>query len=413
MGLSLVDPELAKAWGINVSLTDVSPRAAMGIATFFGCVVTISDLIASQPFGVYQETDKGRRKAKDHPLHNLISRRPNRSMSAFIAKRTLLMNSYYYGDGIAVIKRDRYNRPYEITPVDAANVTILEDDETGYLFYGVASPTGVTWYSDLDVIHIKDYTLSGLKGFSSSKWHAQTLKINLAAKGLQQKTLENGAFANGFISSQIGANRSEDAKLYKQRVIESLNDGSGIAVLGGDAKWVPVTRSPLEVQLIETLSRCDADWHKVFRIPPIMLGDTEKQTSFGSGVEQMFIQVTNSVLIPKATEIEQEFDYKCFRTDELASGYYTSINFQNLLRGDSQARAEYYSKLGMMGYVTQDEVRAWEEMGPHPGGVGADAWIGQNMMPLSEAKDILKGKYNGKGSEGTGASPGGSKGDGA
>lgn len=411
LGYSLVDPNLAQRWGLDISLQDASPRSAMGIATFFGCVATISDLISSQPFGVYQETETGRRKAREHQLHNLISRRANRSMSAYILRRTLLDNALVWGNGIAIITRDRYNRPTEITPVDSRKVTILEDTSTGYLFYGVLTASaGVKWFSDLDVIHIKERTFDGMKGVAPGYWHSQTIRINLAAKGLQQKTLENGAFANGFVSTSLNIGKGEDAKTYKERIVESLNDGSGLAVIGADAKWIPVTRSPLEVQLIETLSKCDADWHKVFRIPPIMLGDTEKQTSFGSGVEQMFIQVTNSVLIPRSTEIEQEFDYKCFRSDELEQGYYTSINFQNLLRGDSKTRGEYYAKMVGSGVFTQDEIRAWEELGPYPDGAGSDAWIQQSYMPLSKAKEILISKYNGKGSKGTGTEPGGSEG---
>lgn len=390
--MSLIDPELSKRWGLDIQFGDVTPIVAMSIATFFGCVTRIADLIASQPFGVYQETISGREKVRSHQLHRLIATRPNRSMTAFTAKRTLLMNALCFGNGIATIHRDRYNRPIEINPIDTRNVTILEDTSTGYLFYGVTTSGGMRWYSDHDIIHIKDYTFDGKKGVSVANWQNQTLRINLAAKGLQETVFTKRGFIDGFVSTSLAVNTKESAKVYKDAVVESFNDGTGLAVLGSDAKWNSINRSPIEMQLIETLANSDRDWHKVFGIPPIMLGDTEKQTSFGTGVEQMFILVTNSVLIPRATEIEQEFDYKCFREDELEKGFYTSINFQNLLRGDSKTRGEYYSKMVNSGLFTQDEIRGWEEMGPHPDGVGSEGWIQQSYMPLSMAKEVLKSK---------------------
>lgn len=395
VGMSLIDPELSKRWGLDIQFGDVTPIVAMSIATFFGCVTRIADLIASQPFGVYQETSTGREKVRSHQLHKLIATRPNRSMTAFTAKRTLIMNSLVFGNGVATIQRDRYNRPVEITPIDARKVTILEDLDTGFLFYGVSNNRGIRWYADYDVIHLKDYTFDGKEGVSAARWQNQNLRVHLATKGLQEKIFKNGAFIQGFISTDIQLNNKEQAKAYKESVLEAFSDGTGLSVLGSNAKWNGVNRSPVEVQLIETLSNSDTDWHKVWGLPPVILGDTEKQTSFGSGVEQMFIQVTNTVLIPRATEIEQEFDYKCFREDELEKGFYTSINFQNLLRGDSAARGEYYSKMVNSGLATQDEIRAWEEMGPHPNGVGSEGWMQQSYMPLSMAIELLKMKYQG------------------
>lgn len=361
----------------------------MGIATFFGCVRFISDLIASQPYGLYRKLrGGGSESATDHSLHDLIHTRPNGQMSSFIARRTLVANLIVYGYAVAQIYRDDNYRVVGWKPYPSSKVSVLEDPLTGFNFFQITTSSGMLTLSEDDVIFLKDTSFDGTTGGSIVKWQPKTIKTELLIKAFTERFYEKGTFMSGFITTDIDPKNKEIAKIYKERMIEALEGdetgGYGFAILGMNARWNAVTPSPVEAQILPLLERSDKEICKLFGVPLAMIGDTEKQTSWGTGVEQSFIGVTNTVIIPKAIQIEQEIDYKCLSVSERKKGYYTKMNFRNLLRGDAKSYGEYIAKMVQIGAFSQDEVRAWEEMAPIEGGHGKYHWIQGAMMRIDQ-----------------------------
>ncbi|QRQ99708.1 phage portal protein [Dyadobacter sandarakinus] len=381
---------------IHVSVNAVS---AMSLSTFYSAVRLISDLIAAQPYSVYRSLpDGGSKVAKDHRLHYLIHTRPNARMSPYIFRRTLIANMLVYGYAVARILRDGEGNVYSLIPYASSKVSVKVDPDTGAYFFQIDNEPGVTkglMLAEDDVIFLKDMSLDGSCGQSVVKWQAETLKLNLLTRKYANQYYEKNAFISGILTTDLPAKDAESAKIFKDRFLNALKDQSGLAVLGAGADYKPVGRSPVESQVIEFLNQSDKDIAKFFGLPLAMLGDTEKQTSWGTGLEQNFIGVTNTVIIPKAVQLEQEINYKCLTFNEQRKGYYTKHNFRNLLRGDHKSYAEFVAKMIQNGVYSQNEVRAWDELPSVEG--GDQHWIQQNMMPLDKAEEILKGKSNGEG----------------
>lgn len=392
---SLTDDALARMLGLENIAAHASPRTAMSIAKFFGCVRFISDLLAAQPYGLYQELKTGgSRKATDHPLHQLLHTRPNAHMSSFVARRTMFANLVVYGFAVAHVLRDENNRVYEIKPYPSNKVAILEDPETGFYFFQINTRSGLITVSEDNVIFLKDLSFDGELGNSIVKWQADTIKTHLLIEKFTQKFYEKGTFMSGFITTDLPPKSDEKAKLYKERLVEALQGsdtgGYGFAILGDGAKWNNVTTTPIEAQVVGFLERGDKDISTMFGIPMAMIGDTEKQTSWGTGVEQSFIGVTNTVIIPKAVQLEQEIDYKCLSVEERRQGYYSKMNFRNLLRGDAKSYGEYISKMFQIGAFSQDEIRSWDEMAPIEGGHGKHHWVQGALVRIDQPKETSK-----------------------
>ena len=394
-----LEASFLRAIGIDPIKVTVTSKSAMGVSTFFSCVRVISDLVASQPYSVYKSLDSGGSKvASSHRLHYLIHTRPNARMSPYIWKRTMMANMLVYGFALSQIVRDGMGNPVALVPHSSSKVTIYEDPETGMYFFKVSGKTNIVLSED-DVIFLKDLGLDGNCGHSVINWQDQTIKLGLLAKKFANKYYEKGAFLSGIITTELDPTNSEAAEIYKERIKQGIHrDEDGIIVLGAGVDYKSIGRDTTESQVIEFLNQTDKDIAKSFGLPMSMLGDTEKQTSFGTGVESMFISVTNTVIIPKAVQLEQEVNYKCLTFNEQRNGYYTKLNFRNLLRGDAKSYAEYVSKMIQNGIYTQNEVRGWDEL---PAVAGGDRhWIQQNMMPLDMADEVLKSKNTGNG-EGT------------
>lgn len=396
-GISIADTQviekLLRDAGINVS---VNPANAMSIATFFGCVRVISNLIASQPCKLHKELSGGGSDVeKNHPLYYLLKHSPNPRMSPFVAFRTALSNVITRGFAIIEIKRTLTGELSELIPHRSSTVQVSQDITTGWYFFTITNPNGSQYVlSEDDVIFLKDLSFDGTTGTSIIDWQANTIEIDLLASAFARKYYRNGTFMTGFLSNvQHAGDNEEGIKGFKKRFVESLNNGLGdFSVVKGDVKWNPVTRPPIESQQVELFDKSASDIAMMFGIPMALLGNTEKQTSWGTGVEQMFIGVTRTVLIPLAIQIEQEINYKCLTRSEVLSGLYTKFNFQALLRGSSKDFAEYVRILNNIGAMNEDEIRALDDKPPLPDKVGSRYWKNGSYIRMDLADKIFEAK---------------------
>jgi hypothetical protein len=78
--------------------------------------------------------------------------------------------------------------------------------------------------------------------------------------------------------------------------------------------------------------------------------------------------------------IEQEIWRQLLTVGEQQAGLYAEFNLEGLLRGDSAARASFYSQMAQNGIYTRNEIRARENLPPVEG--GDVATVQSNLLPL-------------------------------
>jgi HK97 family phage portal protein len=402
-----LEQHLLKMLGIEGIEIKASVKVAMGLPTFFSAVNLISDLIATQPIGVFYEDEKGNTQSGNkHQLHYLIKHRPNQQMSSFIFRKVMIMNMKVYGYAIAQIFRDKFGRPTAIRPFATKDVQLYQDPDSLACFFKISNRPGLV-LSEEDVIFLKDVAFDGTRGSSVVSWQSQTIELPATVRAFARKNLQMGAFIAGFITAPIEPTDAEAADIYKTRILESLRGdkfgGYGLAVLGHGADYKPVSRGIVESAVTELLEQSDEDIAKVFRIPLVMLGDTRKSTSFGKGIDSLYILLVSNVLMPIVVQMEQEIAYKCFTNKELREeGYFVRENMRGLLRGDAATYAEYINKMHQNGVYSINEIRKWDELTSVEG--GDRHFVQQNLMPIDKVDEILKdkSKNNGNGKENTG-----------
>ena len=101
-------------------------------------------------------------------------------------------------------------------------------------------------------------------------------------------------------------------------------------------------------------------------VPPFMVGHTEKTTSWGSGIEQMSIGFVKYTLQRHLVAIEQELNFKLFKTSRNFCEFVTA----GLERGDIKARFEAYrialGRAGEARWMDPNEIRSLENMPADP-----------------------------------------------
>lgn len=142
---------------------DTGQTGAMKLSAVNRCVECISDSMAKLPVFVMDGKTK---EHLDHPLLQVLERRPNEAMTPSVYKKLMEANRLLHGNAYAAILRDRASAaPVELLPLPPDCVT-PKLDQSGRLWYLYTDPdTGrLHRLAQWDVLHYKAYTKDGING---------------------------------------------------------------------------------------------------------------------------------------------------------------------------------------------------------------------------------------------------------
>ncbi len=116
--------------------------------------------------------------------------------------------------------------------------------------------------------------------------------------------------------------------------------------------------SPVDMQLIEARRFEREDICQALGVPPIIIGDSDKASSWGTGIEQITLGFVKFTVKPMLKRWQEEMNRKLFAN----AGQFVEFELDGLLAGDSKAQNEFFKgALGGPGtgdgYMTVNEVR--------------------------------------------------------
>jgi HK97 family phage portal protein len=133
---------------------------------------------------------------------------------------------------------------------------------------------------------------------------------------------------------------------------------------------------PDDAQFLETRRYQVAEIARLYRVPLHMINETERSTSWGSGLEQLNIGFVIYTLLTWIRRNEQAVSKWLLPTRTR----YALFNLNGLLRGDSQARAAFYREGRTGGWLSINDIRRLEDMPPIEN--GDDYLQPLNMAPV-------------------------------
>lgn len=173
----------------------------------------------------------------------------------------------------------------------------------------------------------------------------------------------------------------DDALRIQAKWIASHGGRRRPAVLSGGLKWRAVTISPEESQFLESRKLNTSQIARIWRVPPHMIGDVERATSWGSGIEEQGIGYVVFTLGPYLHRMEQAMSRLTPR------GQYVKFNIGGLLRGNARDRFTSYAIGRQWGWLSVNDIRRLEDQPPIDGG---DVYLQPlNMIDAEEALKVL------------------------
>jgi HK97 family phage portal protein len=163
--------------------------------------------------------------------------------------------------------------------------------------------------------------------------------------------------------------------------VRSVQDRGEFMVFEKGTGFHRLSMNPQDAELLSTRAFNVEEICRWFRVPPFMVGHSEKSTSWGTGIEQQMIGFVTFVLRPWCVRIEQSIR-KNLLTPVEQNSYSAEFALEGLLRGDSGARSAFYASAGQNGWMTRNEMRRLENLPPVEG--GDVLTVQSNLVPLDK-----------------------------
>lgn len=379
---------LSEAFGAAPSFAgpSVSETSAMRSTAVFRCVSLKSGVIASLPLQVFKRTENGREAAINHRLYPLLQGEPNDLMSAFIWKEFIVSNIMLAGNHLSIIEYDKAARVVGLLPVPWQMVQVSR--KGGRNVYKVSfADGGVETFDQSDVVHVPGIGFDGVKGISPIQWAGrQPIGTAFALEEFVGRMHANSARPSGML--ELPAGMKDEAVRRLRRELTELYDGvhnSGKTFLADSgSKWTPIQLSLADSQTLESRRFQVADIARLFGVPPHMIGETDKTSSWGTGVEQQTIGFQIYNLEPELSRIEGELNRKLFTWP-----YYCEFNREALAAMDAKTLSELYASGIQNAQFTPNEVRRKRNLPDMAG--GDELYIQGATVPLLMAGKIKPG----------------------
>lgn len=370
---------------------NVNERSAMQMTAVYSCVRILAEAVAGLPLHLYRyKEDGGKERAIDNNLYHLLHDEPNKEMSSFIFRETLMTHLLLWGNAYAQIIRNGKGEVVALYPL-MPNKMQVDRDENGELYYiytrssdEAKTMEGVTVYlTPRDVLHIPGLGFDGLVGYSPIAMAKNAIGLAIATEEYGAKFFANGAAPSGVLEHPgTIKDPSRLRENWNSTFGGSANSGK-VAVLEEGMKYTPISISPEQAQFLETRKFQIDEIARIFRVPPHMVGDLEK-SSF-SNIEQQSLEFVKYTLDPWVIRWEQSLSRSLLNEDEKRK-YFFKFNLEGLLRGDYESRMSGYAVARQNGWMSANDIRELENMDKIPAEDGGDLYlINGNMLPLNKA----------------------------
>jgi HK97 family phage portal protein len=373
-GVTITSPqqleEYLRSGSATASGATVTPDTAMRVGAVFACVRIRAGVVANLPLHIKRRVDdRTREDATDTPLWKLMRRKPNRWQTPSQFRRMMQAHLLLRGNAYAMIVRSR-GEVKELIFLHPDRVKVAQSADLSLTFTYSRKDGGTTTLKQAEVFHLVGLSLDGITGVSPITYARETIGLALSMESHGATVFKNGARVSNvlkhpgklgkdgleFLRASLDEYRAGGESEGKALILEEGMDVAPLAMTAEDAQW------------IESRKFSRSDIAMFFGVPPHMIGDTEKSTSWGTGLEQQTQGFVTFGAEDDLTTWEETINRDLISDDE--PELYARFNRNALVRGDMKTRKEFYVAMLQWGVYNPDRVLELEDENPRSDGKG-------------------------------------------
>lgn len=389
-GFGLTSPPFA--WGGTANTAAgpfVDENSALNLSAVFNATEIISNAIMVMPLMTYKRLDEqGKELKRDHPVFDILHRRPNPHMHAARWKSLMMVWKLLWGNARSEIERNGAGQVINLWPIHASRAWTFKDKDTGQKFHRIWNEDGTqTDLPDEKVVHWMGMSKDGLNGLSRVEMGAESMGLAVAQEAFAARFYKNDARPG--IAIKVPRKISEPAKenMRKSWVAQYGGENYGKpAILEGGIELEVFSMPNTEAQFLESRVFSILEIARWFNISPHKLKELSRATF--SNIESLTLQFVSDTVLPHAVENETETTRKLFSEKDQLDGFFCEFMMDALLRADALARNKSLAIKKLNGVYNANEWRAKDNEAPiSDEDGGSDYWRPKNMMVVGSEED--------------------------
>jgi len=377
---------MLSAGGGNYSGVNVDETSAMGLSAVYRAVSLISGTIAQLPLRTLRE--RGGRLDRvpsvfDDPQGGFSG------LTRFEWVETIMIHLLLHGNAYLLHVYNGAGGLFSLMPQHPLHVEVFWPRPEDKVW-----PVGNRWYRVTDIwgrqtvhdattlTHVSAQSPDGLKGLSPLTIARNSFGTAIAGERGAARMFSNGALMSGLAvpDEDLEPDELVVAKQELNRHMLGWENAGSIAVVNRKLTFTPWTMSAADAQFLQSRQFSIEEVARWFGVPPHLLMQTDKQTSWGTGVNEQNRGLGKFTLSPWTSRVEQRLSRL------LGVQRWCEFDFAGLERPNVETEIDLILKQVAGGLITPNEGRALRNLAPLPGG---DTARGAAPAPTEEPADAL------------------------
>ena len=353
----------------SISNEVITPEGALSVTAVLASFTILSEDMASLPINLYRRLKGGgKSRAFDNPYYGLMHDAPNPEHPSMIFREIMMGHLLGWGNFYGQMIWDETGTVTEIWPLRPDRMEVSRKDGQRLYLYTDVSGSRHAFTQD-DILHIPAFGFDGLIGYSRISLARNAIGLALATERYGSKFFANDARPGVVLKTAKSLKPAAVDNILKSwnQVYSGTDNSHKTAVLEEGLEIQEIGIPPEDAQFLQTREFQVGEIARIFRVPPHMIGDTNKATSWGTGIESQEQGYVNHTLRPWMVRIEQILNQQILLKDERQYLFFEHM-VDGLLRGDIQVRYASYVQAINNGILSPNEVRAKENLNAYEGG---------------------------------------------
>lgn len=349
----------------------VSDQTVLSVATAWRCANIICGVIGSLPKDLMvRESETVRVPAIDSPFRKVLTEKPNNRQTPSQFLKMMQLHKLQRGDAFAM-KIVSLGNVVALWPLDPNRMEVIENNDLSLTYRYTRKNGGTVDFTAGEILHNMGPTWDGVRGLPVIRFMAEAVGLNVQVRKAAAKLYKNGQFTSGFLKTEKGLSDQAYDRMVTwrdQKAGVDAADAMKIDILEEGLEYQAQSLSATDAQMVETLGLTKDDIGAFYGVPPHLYGDTEKSTSWGTGIEQQNTAFLQYTIEPHLTDWKEVFKRDCLTGKGIDPRFYVHFDLKGFLRADAATRSAYLARaLGAGGsrpWMTQNEARMYEDMPP-------------------------------------------------
>lgn len=236
------------------------------------------------------------------------------------------------------------------------------------------------------MVHVPMLSTDGVRALSPIRTGRNALAVGLAGERASGKLMRNGLMMGGVLTPEAGTDLPADEAEVIRGEVQSRGGGvdnaGSVLFVNRTLKLSPWSMTLRDAQFLELRAFQIEEVSRLTGVPPHLLSQTEKQTSWGAGVGEQNRGLARYTLMPYTHALQEGLSRL------LPAGRWVEFDYAGLMAGTPAEQIKLVLEQYRAGVIGLDEARALLNLGAAPDDLLEVDAQADDVAPTPELEDV-------------------------